>query len=390
MATAPEDARGRPVRDRARGAPRRRAGRPPAGPGQAGLRPRRRRRPARGLQGVHEGAAGRGRRADGPLRGLRPRSGRPSTFLRSLPGPWVVKTDGLAAGKGVLVTDSLAEAEADVAAKLSGEAFGAAGERVVDRGGPDRAGVLVAGAVRRRAAGRRWPRPRTSSGADDGDEGPEHRGDGRLLARAVGGRRAGRRSLVDEAVAPMVAALRRAGHRLPGRALRRADAHPDGPKVLEFNVRFGDPETQVVLPRWRATSAALLAEAAAGALVTTPRFAADPAVCVVLASEGYPSRPAPATRSPGSTRPAAMPGVTVFHAGTAPTRRRWRGHRRGAGARGDRAGRHLAEARRRGLRGAWPPSAGPACTTAPTSPAGRPTAAAAPPSTRPSKAEAAR
>ena len=52
-------------------------------------------------------------------------------FLRSLPGPWVVKTDGLAAGKGVLVTDSLAEAEADVAAKLSGDAFGSAGRQVV-------------------------------------------------------------------------------------------------------------------------------------------------------------------------------------------------------------------------------------------------------------------
>ena len=65
----------------------------------------------------------------------------------------------------------------------------------------------------------------------------------------------------------------------------------DGPKVLEYNVRFGDPETQVVLPRLDGDLTGLLAEAAAGSLRTEPRFAADAAVCVVLASEGYPEAP---------------------------------------------------------------------------------------------------
>ena len=99
------------------------AGRLVFGPGS-------RRRPAGGLEGLHEGAAGRRRRAHRPLRRLR-RAGPAKPFLRDLPGPWVVKTDGLAAGKGVLVTDSLAEAEADIDAKLSGGAFGEAGRRVV-------------------------------------------------------------------------------------------------------------------------------------------------------------------------------------------------------------------------------------------------------------------
>ena len=74
------------------------------------------------------------------------------------------------------------------------------------------------------------------------------------------------------AVAPTLAALRARGHRLPRRPVRRAHADADGPRVLEFNVRFGDPETQVVLPRWQGDVAAVLAAAAAGRLdtVATP------------------------------------------------------------------------------------------------------------------------
>ncbi len=92
---------------------------------------------------------------------------------------------------------------------------------------------------------------------------------------------------------------------------------PTGPRVLEFNVRFGDPETQVVLPRMEGDVAALLAEVAAGALVTTPSFGRDAAVCVVLASEGYPESPRTGDRIEGIADAARTPGVTVFHAGTA-------------------------------------------------------------------------
>ena len=93
---------------------------------------------------------------------------------------------------------------------------------------------------------------------------------------------------------------------------------PDGPKVLEFNVRFGDPETQVVLPRLEGDLTALLAEVAAGALSTTPRFGPRPAVCVVLASGGYPESPRTGDVIAGLDGAAAVDGVTVFHAGTAP------------------------------------------------------------------------
>jgi phosphoribosylamine--glycine ligase len=88
----------------------------------------------------------------------------------------------------------------------------------------------------------------------------------------------------------------------------------DGPKVLEFNVRFGDPETQVVLPRWEGDVAAVLAAAAAGHLddVSPPVFSADAAVCVVLAAPGYPV--APVLGAPISGIEAAT-GVQIYCAG---------------------------------------------------------------------------
>jgi len=236
-------------------------------------------------------------------------------FLRSLEGPWVVKTDGLAAGKGVLVTDSLAEAEADVAAKLSGDAFGAAGRRVVvEEGltGPECSLLVLCDGERLAALAPAQDFKRR----DDDDAGPNTGGmgayspvppvDDALVA-----------SLVEEAVAPLVVALRARDIDYRGVLYAGLMLTPSGPRVLEFNVRFGDPETQVVLPRYDGDLVALLAEVAAGALVTTPRFTPDPAVCVVLASEGYPESPRTGDAVSGLAGAGAVPGVTVFHAGTA-------------------------------------------------------------------------
>ena len=148
-------------------------------------------------------------------------------------------------------------------------------------------------------------------------------------------------ALVAEAVAPLVEALRARGIDYRGVLYAGLMLTPTGPKVLEFNVRFGDPETQVVVPRFEGDLAALLAEVAAGALVTTPRFAPDPAVCVVLASEGYPESPRTGDPIAGLDEAGALPGVTVFHAGTdGRPGHRWRRHGRRTGARGDRPRRH--------------------------------------------------
>jgi phosphoribosylamine--glycine ligase len=236
-------------------------------------------------------------------------------FLRSLAGPWVVKTDGLAAGKGVLVTDSLAEAEADVAAKLSGDAFGEAGRTVViEEGltGPECSLLVLCDGERLAALAPAQDFKRR----DDGDLGPNTGGMGAFSpVPSVDDALVG--SLVAEAVVPLVATLRARGIDYRGVLYAGLMLTPSGPKVLEFNVRFGDPETQVVLPRFDGDLCALLAEVAAGELVTTPRFTPDPAVCVVLASEGYPDAPRTGDPIRGLDAAGSVPGVTVFHAGTA-------------------------------------------------------------------------
>ncbi len=237
-------------------------------------------------------------------------------FLRSLAGPWVVKTDGLAAGKGVLVTGSLDEAEADVAAKLSGDAFGGAGRTVViEEGltGPECSLLVLCDGERLAPLAPAQDFKRR----DDGDGGPNTGGMG-AYSPVPSVDDALVTSLVDRAVAPVVTALRARGIDYRGVLYAGLMLTPEGPKVLEFNVRFGDPETQVVLPRYDGDLYALLAEVADGSLATTPRFRPEPAVCVVLSSEGYPEHPRTGDPVSGLEAAGALPGVTVFHAGTAP------------------------------------------------------------------------
>jgi phosphoribosylamine--glycine ligase len=92
---------------------------------------------------------------------------------------------------------------------------------------------------------------------------------------------------------------------------------PDGPKVLEYNVRFGDPETQVVLPRWTGDVSAILAACAAGSLKVQPTFSSEAAVTVVCASEGYPTAPRTGDRIEGLEAAASRSGVDVYCAGVA-------------------------------------------------------------------------
>lgn len=236
-------------------------------------------------------------------------------FLRSLPGPFVVKTDGLAAGKGVLVTDDLAEAEADVAAKLSGGAFGDAGRTVVIeeglRGAECSLLVVTDGTrVAPLAPAQDFKR------IGDGDHGPNTGGMGACSPVALADDRLVDRVL-DEAVEPTLAALRRRGIDYRGVLYAGLMVTDDGPFILEYNVRFGDPETQVVLPRLDEDLAGLLAEAAAGRLRTDPRSRPDAAVCVVLAAEGYPGPVRTGDVIDGLDAVAALPGVTAVHAGTA-------------------------------------------------------------------------
>jgi phosphoribosylamine---glycine ligase len=234
-------------------------------------------------------------------------------FLKSLPGPFVVKTDGLAAGKGVLVTESLDEAATDVRAKLSGSAFGDAGRTVViEEGlsGPELSILAVCDGINAvpLAPAQDFKR------ALDGDAGPNTGGMGAYSPVPVAGGDVVQQ-VMAEAVAPTLGALKRTGIDYRGVLYAGLMLTPDGPKVLEYNVRFGDPEAQAVLPRLASDLAALLEQAAAGDLYDTPAFVDDACVTVVLASEGYPASPRTSDVIEGIEEASALPGVTVFCAG---------------------------------------------------------------------------
>ncbi len=239
-----------------------------------------------------------------------------TAFLRSLAPPYVVKTDGLAAGKGVLVTESLDEAVADVAAKLSGAAFGAAGRRVVIEEGLVGAEVsLLCICDGRRAVALAPAQDHKRLG--DGDTGPNTGGMG-AFSPVPGVGKDLVEEVVERAVEPTLNALHLRGVDFRGVLYAGLMLTADGFKVLEYNVRFGDPEAQVVLPRLDCDLAQLLAQAAAGRLESEPSFVDDAAVTVVLASEGYPTAPRTGDPIAGLDAAAALPGVDVFCAGIGP------------------------------------------------------------------------
>jgi phosphoribosylamine---glycine ligase len=124
--------------------------------------------------------------------------------------------------------------------------------------------------------------------------------------------------VMERAVEPTLAALAARGIDYRGVLYAGLMLTPEGPKMLEYNCRFGDPEAQVVLPRLTCDLTQLLAEAADGALATEPKVSDDAAVTVVLATERYPEGPyRTGDRIHGLDDAAAVEGVTVFHAGTA-------------------------------------------------------------------------
>ena len=228
-------------------------------------------------------------------------------FLKSLPGPYVVKADGLAAGKGVLVTSDVDEAADDLAAKL---ATGV----VIEAGlaGPEVSLLCLSDGVRVVPL----PSAQDHKRVGDGDTGPNTGGMGAFSpVPAVDAAEAER--LAETIVAPTLYELRRRGIDYRGVLYAGLMLTADGPFVLEYNVRFGDPETQVIVPRLDDDLAALLAQAAAGDLVTTPTVAPDAAVTVVAATEGYPAHPRTGDVIEGLDDARAVDGVTVYCAGVA-------------------------------------------------------------------------
>jgi phosphoribosylamine--glycine ligase len=226
-----------------------------------------------------------------------------------------VKTDGLAAGKGVLVTESLDEAIDDVRSKLSGASFGTAGRRVVvEEGmtGPELSLLAVCDGTRAVPLAPAQDFKRVG----DGDAGPNTGGMGAYSPVPVAdGEVVG--AVMDLCVEPTLAELRRRGIDYRGVLYAGLMLTADGPKLVEYNVRFGDPEAQVVLPRLATDLAELLAEAADGRITSEPRSVDDACVTVVLASEGYPAGPRTGDVIAGLDDAVAVPGAAVFCAGVA-------------------------------------------------------------------------
>jgi len=233
--------------------------------------------------------------------------GEAGDFLKGLPGPYVVKTDGLAAGKGVLVTDDVTEAIDDVRAKLANGV-------VIEAGltGPEVSLMCLADGRRVVPLASAQDHKRIG----DGDCGPNTGGMGAFSPVPAVDAAEGER-LCETLVAPTLHELRRRGIDYRGVLYAGLMLTPDGPAVLEYNVRFGDPEAQVVLPLLDGDVAALLAEVADGRLRSAPAFRPDAAVTVVCASEGYPVAPRVGDGIEGIEAAAAVPGVTVYCAGVA-------------------------------------------------------------------------
>ena len=234
-------------------------------------------------------------------------------FLATMVAPFVIKTDGLAAGKGVLVTDDRAEAEAAVAEYLSGNAFGDAGSTVViEEGltGPEVSLFAICDGAKAVALAPAQDHKRIF----DGDEGPNTGGMGAYTPLTWAD--PGLAELVmSDFIAPTMAELQRRGIDYRGVLFAGLMLTPSGPKMLEYNVRFGDPETQVVLPRIDSDLVELLSQAAAGNIEHEPEFSDDALVTVVCASEGYPASARTGDVIVGIDDARAIDGVSVYAAG---------------------------------------------------------------------------
>jgi len=234
-------------------------------------------------------------------------------FLDTLDGLYVVKTDGLAAGKGVVVTTSIAEARDAVRDYLSGAAFGDAGRTlVIEEGltGPELSVLAVCDGTRAVALAPAQDFKRVG----DADAGPNTGGMGAYSPVPVADD-----SVIDAVmrggVEPTLAALRARGIDYRGVLYAGLMLTPTGAKMLEYNVRFGDPETQVVLPRLTSDLGELLASAAAGSLGDEPTFDDGAAVTVVCAAEGYPRNVRTGDVIEGLDAARAVSGAAVFCAG---------------------------------------------------------------------------
>ena len=235
-------------------------------------------------------------------------------FLRGFTAPYVIKADGLAAGKGVVIAPDLAEAEAAIDDMLGGR-FGQAGARVVIEEfmtGEEASLFALSDGKTAMLFGAAQDHKR----AFDGDQGPNTGGMGAyspapVLTAALLGQ------AEQSMILPTVAGMAAEG--LPYRGVLYAGLMltPTGPKLVEYNARFGDPECQVLMLRLKSDLVPYLLAAATGTLdqMAQPAWHDGVAICVVLAARGYPDAPKTGSVIRGLDQDFG-PDVVIFHAGT--------------------------------------------------------------------------
>jgi phosphoribosylamine--glycine ligase len=236
-------------------------------------------------------------------------------YIAAHGAPVVVKADGLAAGKGVVVAATLSEANAAVDAALGRGRFGMAGAEIVveDFLAGEEASffALVDGAIALPLAA-----AQDHKRAFDGDIGPNTGGMGAYspapsVTPSVEG------AVMDRIVLPTVRAMARDGRPFKGLLYAGLMLTESGPKLLEYNVRFGDPECQALLMRLRSDLLPALLAARDGVLKDVDlRWYDETALCVVMAAKGYPDDPLRGTEIGGLAAAASDPDVKIFHAGT--------------------------------------------------------------------------
>jgi phosphoribosylamine--glycine ligase len=230
--------------------------------------------------------------------------------------PVVLKADGLAAGKGVVIAENRAAAERAITDAMRERKFGPAGDRIVIEeclSGPEVSFFVISDGARAVPIGTAQDHKRVF----DEDRGPNTGGmgafapsplvDAAFEARVMGG-------IVD----PVIAGMAAEGHPFRGFLYVGLMLTAGGPKVIEFNVRLGDPEAQVILPLIDEPLLPLLVAGASGALrASSVRIGTDRLVGVVLASRGYPESSESGRPIQGIDQAETIPSVAVYHAGTA-------------------------------------------------------------------------
>jgi phosphoribosylamine--glycine ligase len=223
--------------------------------------------------------------------------------------PVVIKADGLAAGKGVTIATTRAEAEQAVAAAgdapLVIEEFLTGEEASLFALVEGETAVVLASAQDHKRVG-------------DGDTGPNTGGMGAYAPAPVLSAELEQRAM-EEIVRPTARALAAAGTPFTGVLYAGLMLTNEGPSLIEYNVRFGDPECEAIMPLIEGDFAELLFAVATGRLgeIAAPRLTGEHAVTVIVAAQGYPGRPASGGAVRGIEGAEQVEGVTVFHAGTA-------------------------------------------------------------------------